>query len=199
MLNLHDLRPTIVPKSDQLNAEQLIGGPMTIRVTDVAVTSSAEQPVTIHYDGEDGRPFKPCKTMRKVLILAWGQDGSAWAGKSMTLFNDPSVKFGGQTVGGIRISHLSDIDRDIAVSLTATKGKKAQHIIKALRQPAAKNDQSPQAVAARITQGVQDGDAESAALAMSGWDQERIDAIWPLLSSDVADALNAAWPKQETA
>jgi len=132
MFDLRDLRATIVPKSDQLNAEQLLGGPMTIRVSEVTVSASAEQPVTIHYDGDEGRPYKPCKTMRKVLILAWGQDGSAWAGKSMTLFNDPNVKFGGQAVGGIRISHLSDIERDIQVSLTATRGKKAQHIIRRL-------------------------------------------------------------------
>ena len=49
MFDVHDLRPTIVPKSDQLNAEQLLGGPMTVTVTDVRVSDSAEQPVSIHY------------------------------------------------------------------------------------------------------------------------------------------------------
>lgn len=135
MFDIQDLRPTIIPKSDQLNAEQLLGGPMTVTVTDVRVSESAEQPVSVHYTGEDGRPYKPCKTMRKVLILAWGQDGRAWIGKSMTLYNDPSIRFGGATVGGVRISHMSDIERDIAVSLTATKGKKAMHTIKALKVP----------------------------------------------------------------
>jgi hypothetical protein len=47
----------------------------------------------------------------------------------MTLYNDQSVRFGGMTVGGIRISHLSHIDREISISLTATKGKKAQYTI----------------------------------------------------------------------
>lgn len=124
-----DLRPTIVPKSDQLNAEQLLGGPMTITVTDVRTSASEEQPVVVHYQGENGRPYKPCKTMRKVLIFAWGEDGRRWVGRSMTLYNDASVRFGGQDVGGIRISHLTDIDREIKVSLTATKGKKALHSI----------------------------------------------------------------------
>lgn len=128
---IEDLRPTIMPKSDQLNAEQLLGGEMTITVTDVRMGSD-EQPVIIHYEGEDGRPYKPAKTMRKVLIFAWGEDGRNWIGKSMTLFNDQSVRFGGMTVGGIRISHLSDIERDISISLTATKGKKAQHTIQRL-------------------------------------------------------------------
>jgi hypothetical protein len=128
-IDVSDLRPTIVPKSDQLNSEQLLGGPITVRVSDVRVGSSDEQPIIVHYEGENGRPFKPCKTMRKVLILGWGPDGREWVGKSMTLYNDPQVKFGGAEVGGIRISHMSDIPAGIKVSLTATKGKKALHTI----------------------------------------------------------------------
>ena len=127
---VEDLRLTIVPRSDQLNAEQLLNGPMTVTVTDVRLGSSQEQPVIVHYEGEDGRPYLPCKTCRKILIHAWGENGRAWIGKSMTLYNDPAVKFGGADVGGIRISHMTDIERDVQVSLTATKGKKALHTIK---------------------------------------------------------------------
>lgn len=128
MSDVTDLRSTIVPKSDQLNAEQLLAGDMTITVTDVRM-GSEDQPVILHYENDQGRPYKPCKTMRKLLIFAWGEDGRRWIGKSMTLYNDQQVRFGGMTVGGIRISHLSHIDREISVSLTATKGKKAQHNI----------------------------------------------------------------------
>lgn len=130
-----DLRPTIIPKSDQLNADQLIGGPMTLTVREVRVSTSDEQPVVVHYDGDNGRPFKPCKTMRKLLVAAWGADGREWAGRAMTVYNDPAVKFGGADVGGIRISHLSDIERDIRVSLTSTKGKKALHEVKRMTRP----------------------------------------------------------------
>lgn len=129
---VEDLRPTIIPKSDQLNAEQLLGGPMTVTVAEVHVSDSGEQPVVVHYVGENGRPFKPCKTMRKVLIHAWGADGRQWAGRSMTLYNDPAVKFGGEDVGGIRISHMSDIPSALKVSLTSTRGKKAKYEIKKL-------------------------------------------------------------------
>lgn len=133
MNTVADLRPTIIPKSDQLNAEQLLTGPITITVTEVDVSASKEQPVTVHYVGEDGRPYKPCLTMRKVLVLAWGHDGTTWAGKSMTLYCDPGVKWGGVEVGGIRIAAMSDIDRPIACSLTATRGKKVQHLIEVLK------------------------------------------------------------------
>jgi len=132
-LDVTDLRPTIVPKSDQLNAEQLLGGPLTIRVTDVRIGSSDEQPISVHYEGENGRPYKPCKTMRKVLIFAWGPDGRDWIGRALTLYNDPQVKFGGEEVGGIRISHMSHIDQAVQVSLTKTRGKKALHRIEPLR------------------------------------------------------------------
>jgi hypothetical protein len=127
-----DLRDTIVPKSDQLNAEQLLGGPITITVTEVRRGGGEEQPVVIHYEGEGGRPYKPCKSMRKVLVFAWGGDGREWVGRSMKIYNRPDVKFGGEEVGGIRISHLSHIDRDIAIALTATRGRKEQTRIKKL-------------------------------------------------------------------
>jgi hypothetical protein len=130
MYDIHDLRATVVPKSDQLNAEQLLSGPITITVTDIKIGSSEEQPVIIHYQDDAGRPYKPCKTCRKILIVAWGEDGTQWIGRSMTLYNEQSVKFGGMEVGGIRISHLSDIPRDLQVSLTSTKGKKSAHFIR---------------------------------------------------------------------
>ena len=54
MNDVSDLRHTIVPKSDQLNADQLVGGPMTITVTRVSATKG-DQPVTINYEGDGGR------------------------------------------------------------------------------------------------------------------------------------------------
>ena len=130
--NVTDLRDTIVPKSDQLNADQLVGGPITITVTSVRRGSGDDQPVVVHYEGEAGRPFKPCLTMRKVLIFAWGEDGSAWAGRMLTLYNKRDVKWGGVEVGGIRISHMSHIEGDIKLSLAVTRGKKDPVIIKRL-------------------------------------------------------------------
>lgn len=148
--DVRDLRDTIVPKSDQLNAEQLLGGPITVTVTDVRRGGGEEQPVVIHYEGEGGRPYKPCKSMRKILVFAWGADGSQWIGRSMTLYNRPDVKFGGEEVGGIRISHLSDIPKDIEVSLTATRGKKVKTRIARLQgMPSVEDSQSRLEAAAR--------------------------------------------------
>lgn len=133
-MNINNLRDTIVPKSDQLNADDLIGTTRTITVTEVA-RGPADQPLSVHYEGENGRPYKPCKSMRRVLIAAWGEDGSQWAGRSMTLFCDQSVKFGGQEVGGIRISHLSHIDRDLKLKITTTRGKRSDYMVRKIAAP----------------------------------------------------------------
>lgn len=123
------LRDTIEPKSDQINADDLLAGPMTVRVEAVK-RGTPDQPVEIAIAGH--RPYRPCKSMRRVLIAAWGDQGKDWIGKSMTLYADPTVKFGGVAVGGIRISHLSDIDSDITLMLTTTRSRRAGYTVKRL-------------------------------------------------------------------
>lgn len=136
MNDVIDISHTIVPKSDQLNADQLLAGPLTISITKVTASGSEDQPVSIFYEGDKGRPYKPCKTMRKLLAYAWSGNAATWIGRAMTLFNEPEVKFGGEMVGGIRISHLSDIPSDIKVSLTTTRGKKAMTSVRRMDRPA---------------------------------------------------------------
>lgn len=130
MNDVSNLAPTIVPKSDQLNADDLLTGPITVQITGIQSHDSTEQPLSLAITGH--RPYKPCKSMRRVLITAWGVDGRAWVGRSMTLYCDPDVMFGGVKVGGIRISHLSHIQHELVLSLTATRGKKANYKVKAL-------------------------------------------------------------------
>ena len=74
--------------------------------------------------------------MRRVMVAAWGKDASAYAGRRLTLYCNPEIKFGGAKVGGFEISHMSDIDQDLKVSLTATRGKKRLHTVKPLAAPA---------------------------------------------------------------
>jgi len=169
--DVRDLRSTIIPKSDQLNSEQLLGGPLIITVSDVRVGSGADQPVSVFYATDPQRPFKPCKTMRKLLIHAWGQDGTQWIGKSMELFNEPTVKFGGEEVGGIRISRLSDINpRGIDLSLTATKGRKEKHRVQLLKSSAELT--AALALIEGITDKASQNAAKAAASALTGADRE---------------------------
>lgn len=119
-----DMSRFVEAKSDQLNADDLIGAPRTITITRVT-GSDGDQPVSIHYEGDGGKPFKPCKTMRRVLLAVWGRNAAEYVGRSMTIYRDDSVTFGGLNVGGIRISHMSHIDKKTVVVVMKTKGKKA--------------------------------------------------------------------------
>lgn len=128
-----DVRKTIVPKSDQLNADDLIGGTTkTIKVTKLSLLVEADQPLSISYEGDNGKPYKPCKSMRRVMVNAWGPDCSLYAGRSMTLYCDPKVKFGGMEIGGIRISHMSHIAEPITMALTASKAMRKPFTVKPL-------------------------------------------------------------------
>jgi hypothetical protein len=128
-----DLTESIAPKSDQLNAEDLLTGPRTFTVAEVK-RGSAEQPVDIHLAEFPGRPFKPSKTVRRILVSAWGPDASTYAGRRMTLYRDPAVRFGGMDVGGIRVSHLSHIAKPMTLVLAVSKGKRAPYVVQAPRR-----------------------------------------------------------------
>lgn len=129
-----DLRQTIAPKSDQLNADDLIGSTKTIKVTKVSLCAEAEQPIAINFEGDDGKPYKPCKSMRRVLVSIWGPDGNAYAGRSMTLYRDDKVLFGGVAVGGIRISHMTNITSPVTMALTATRANRKPFTVQPLRE-----------------------------------------------------------------
>lgn len=124
------LADTIIPKSDQLNADDLIAGPITVTVEGVKRSSSPEQPIDILISGH--RPYRPCKSMRRVLISVWGDKGQDWIGQSMTLYRDESVKYGGVAVGGIRISHATGIDKRRDLMLTATRSKREMFVVNPL-------------------------------------------------------------------
>ena len=126
-----DIDDTIAPKSDQLNAEDLIGGPRTYTI-DHAVVTSGEQPVNIHLVESPGRPYRPSKTMRRVLVNAWGKRSAEYAGRRLTLYRDPAVKFGGEAVGGIKISHMSGIEKPVTVALTVSRGKRSPFTVEPL-------------------------------------------------------------------
>ena len=126
-----DIATTTAPKSDQQNFDDYLAGPKTVTISEVT-PGSAEQPVEIHLEEFPGRPFKPSKSMRRVLVAAWGQDSSVYVGRRMTLYGDPSVKFGGVAVGGIRVSHLSHIDAALKLQLTTSRGKRDPFVVQPL-------------------------------------------------------------------
>ena len=131
---MSDMLAVIEPKSDQFNADSLIGGEMTVRIESVDVRAGADQPVTVRLTGED-KVFRPCKTVARIMVAAWGPDSASYVGKSMRLYRDPDVTWGGMKVGGIRVRAMSHITAPLVIALTEKKGSKKVATIKPLVEP----------------------------------------------------------------
>ena len=127
-----DISHTITAKSDQLNAADLLGGPITIQIENVAVLKGGDQPISISIGGEF-QPFKPCLTVRRILARLWGRNSDDWKGKWMTLYCDEGVIWAGEKVGGIRISHVSGIDGRQEIPARQSKHKVMKYIIDPLK------------------------------------------------------------------
>ncbi len=131
-----DIAATTQPKSDQQNFDDYIGGPKTVTVEKAKVFDRPDQPVELHLVEFPGRPYKPSKSMRRVLLACWGNDPAAYAGRALTLYGDPTVKFGGKEVGGIKISHMSHLRERKSVNLTVSRGQREPYPVDPLSSPA---------------------------------------------------------------
>lgn len=125
-----DLTDSIAPKSDQLDAIDLITGPRTFTIEKVT-PGNAEQPFNFHL-AEFPRVWRPGKSMRRVIVAAWGSSAANYVGQKVTLYCDPTVDFGGVAVGGTRISHMSGITEPLKVPLLIKRGKSAMFTVEPL-------------------------------------------------------------------
>jgi hypothetical protein len=128
---MNDFQAVLAPKSDQINAQDLIAGDMTVTIAAVKVTPGTEQPVSIRLEGMD-KVWRPCKTTGRILMAAWGPDTSIYAGRSAQLYLDPEVKWGGMKVGGIRIRALSHLDSELRIALAESKQNRKLFTVKPL-------------------------------------------------------------------
>lgn len=126
-----DITDSLAANSSQQNYDEYLAGPKTVTVAEVR-QGTAEQPVNVELVEFPGKPFKPAKSVRRVLAAAWGTDASKWTGRRLTIYGDPSVRYGGKEVGGLRVSHVSHIDKPITVALTVTRGKRAPFTVQPL-------------------------------------------------------------------
>lgn len=177
-----DLTASIAAKSDQQNYDDFTG-PRTVTITEVQELGG-DQPFAFHLAEYPGRPYKPSKSMRRVMVKAWGPDPSPYTGRRLTLYGDPLVKFGGQVVGGIKISHLSHIDGPMKVLLADSKSKRSLHTVQPLADtPPPKpeptvQDRIDSAVALFEKRGTTLADLEAAmGSTRAEWDAAELDAL----------------------
>lgn len=134
MMNKEELQQCAAAKSDQIDADNLIGG-ITMDVTIKAVQRgpSNEQPLQLVLEETD-KFYRPSKTFRRALIGCFGDEPSNWIGKRLRLVRNPDTMFGGVKVGGIEVSHAS-IDAPVVFMLAAKRGKKSQVSIDVIPAP----------------------------------------------------------------
>jgi hypothetical protein len=137
-----DIGDTIAPKSDQLDSVDLITGPRTFTIERITA-GNADQPFNLHLKEFD-RPYRPGLSMRRVLVSCWGGKSAEYVGRSLTLYCDPTIKFGGIEVGGIRISHMSHLNgKARKVPLIVTRGKSIAFEVKPLAEGSPKKTEVP--------------------------------------------------------
>jgi hypothetical protein len=125
------MRVTIQKKTDQLNYEDFLGGVTRVVTITGVKAGTKEQQYDITIEG-DQRVWRPAVTVLKLLVAAWGDDATEWVGRRAELYGDPTVTFGRDVVGGIRVSRVSHIDKPVTASLTETRGKRKKHTVEPL-------------------------------------------------------------------
>lgn len=131
------MKITAEPRSDQWNADDFLSGPRTFTIAG-AREGTAEQKYDIALEGE-ARAWRPPLGMVRVLMQAWGDESDVWVGRRVTLYRDQSVRFGKDVLGGIRISHLSHIDKASNYKVTTSRGKRETFTVQPLAAPVARD------------------------------------------------------------
>lgn len=122
------MRVTIEKKTDQLNYEDFLGGITRIVTVAGVKAGTKEQQYDIAIE-DDQRVWRPAVTVLKLLVAAWGDDATEWVGRRAELYGDPTISFGKDRVGGIRVSRVSHISKPVVASLTETRGKRKSHTV----------------------------------------------------------------------
>lgn len=151
------MKITAEPRSDQWNADDFLGGARTFAIAGVK-DGTAEQKYDIQLEGE-ARAWRPPLGMLRVLMQAWGDDSDVWVGRRVTLYRDGAVRFGKDTPGGIRISHLSHIEKVMNFKVTTSRGKRETYTVQPLPKETAPAPQTiPDKVKADTAKAIADND-----------------------------------------
>lgn len=122
------------PRSDQWNGDDFINGKAKVFTIADVKHGKAEQKYDIVLAEGEGRVWRPPLTVLRILMDAWGDESDEWVGRRVALYRESSVTFGKEKVGGIRISHMSDLPdgKPFEHNSTVTRGRKRNLVIKPL-------------------------------------------------------------------
>jgi hypothetical protein len=98
------------PDTDFFGGQDLpnLQAEITVTIKSYAIESIRTQSSTtkkgvLYFEEEGIKPLIVNKTKLKPLVVAYGYETDSWIGKRITLYFDPTVKFGREITGGIRV------------------------------------------------------------------------------------------------
>lgn len=125
---------SLLSKSDQMNADDFIV-PIIFNVEKVEQHNvDGVKKIWLYLEGMGNRPFKMSLGMARGLVGAWGDDDDQWVGRLIQLYCEPTVKWGGNAVGGIRISAVSHIQNPFRFNLRLNRTQRAVITFQVLQQ-----------------------------------------------------------------
>ena len=83
------------------------GKNVTIENVTIEEIDKGEHKPILHMRGAPKGMVLNKTNIKALAALCGSMDSNAWIGKVVNLYNDPTVSFGGQTVGGLRIRPAS--------------------------------------------------------------------------------------------
>jgi hypothetical protein len=116
-------------KGDFISAAELGDRRVTMTIARIASTKmddekkkkEVEKPVMYFKEVERGLIY--CKTIGHCVAAMFGDNDDKWIGKRITIYNDPTITYGPDTVGGIRIAGSPDIPKALTVRIKFPKKK----------------------------------------------------------------------------
>jgi hypothetical protein len=150
-----DITDALAPVSDQLDAIEL-AAPRTFTIDTGSRLGQREGKTVAEIRLVDfPRVWRPSKGMLDALVGAWKTtDATQWVGHSLTLYNDTEVMFGREKTGGVRVSHVSHIDKPMTVTIRAGSGRtkpwRLQPLPDAQTKPSRKAAESVAPTAAQV-------------------------------------------------
>lgn len=73
------------------------------RVTEELVGADQQSKWALHWKERDVMPMLLNKTNLRLLASMLGDDTDDWIGKEVEVYHDPTIAYGGQLVGGLRV------------------------------------------------------------------------------------------------
>lgn len=97
-MNIHSAYTTLLRKEDLTTPVRAIID--SVMVQNVGTDEKPDMKPVLHFRGTL-KPAKLNKTNAQMISEVWGAETDGWVGRTIELFNDPTVEFAKKKVGGI--------------------------------------------------------------------------------------------------